>query len=50
MIFTFKKNPSPNVKPLLLYLELPIPTIKKLKIEKSELDKNSPEMIIIQVT
>lgn len=50
MIFTFKKNPPPSLEPLLLYLELPIPPIKELEIKENELDKDSPEMIIIQVT
>ena len=48
MFFTFNKNPPPNLEPLLLYLELPIPPIKKPEVEKNELD--IPEMIIIQIT
>lgn len=49
MIFTFKKNP-PNLEPLLLYLELPIPPVKSPEINKNESDSNNQEMIIIQVT
>jgi len=50
MIFTFKKNPPPNLEPLLLYLELPVPPDKNSEIDKNESNSNNQEMIIIQIT